>query len=53
MSREKMIPPQPPTEETPWQRFEQAVKKIIAVPKAKVAAANPARSRQKSERKRS
>ena len=29
MSRDKMIPPQPPTEETPWQRFEQFAKKII------------------------
>jgi hypothetical protein len=28
-----MIPPQPPTNETPWERFERFAKKVIAVPK--------------------
>lgn len=33
MPREKMIPPQPPTNQTPWERFAAFAKKIIAVPK--------------------
>ena len=33
MSRDKMIPPQPPTDQTPWERFADFAKKVIAVPK--------------------
>lgn len=36
MSRDKMIPPQPPTDQTPWERFAAFAKKIIAVPKEAV-----------------
>lgn len=44
MSREKMIPPQPPTKETPWERFERFAKKVIAAPRV---AETPRRNRKK------
>lgn len=48
MSREKMIPPQPPTDQTPWERFEQFAKKVIALPKD--ALAKPKRQKKDKQR---
>ena len=36
MSRDKMIPPQAPTDQTPWERFADFAKRIIAVPREAV-----------------
>jgi len=45
MTRQKMIPPQPSTGQTPWERFEQFAKKVIAVPKEKVV--NPKKKKRR------
>lgn len=48
MPREKMLPPQPPTNETPWERFERITKRVIAAPKDAVV--KPLRKQSKRKR---